>query len=230
MTTTTTMWRRAHGGLWVAVWSRFEACCRLGARGITGACCVLHHPFTPLYCYQSCVSVVGSCVTCSVACQGAKVAAYLSGHDHNLQHVVKLSDPQDDNSKPLWPQYVVSGAGSETRQDEKDKYSAKVGPASSLGENGSVQITHRCTGRQLLRAMCLLGVHRPKLCLSSALLLEAVAIGSCAVLALCACSFRHWYTPCRLYLAQAMHCTVDGFNSLRDSLASSAGGVCFQSV
>jgi len=97
-------------------------------------------------------------VTCSIACQAAKVAAYLSGHDHNLQHIVKLSDPKDDTSTPLWPQYVVSGAGSETRQDEKEKYSAKVGPVSSPGGNGSARVDIGAPVRQRHRVICLLGM------------------------------------------------------------------------
>lgn len=58
--------------------------------------------------------------------QDAGVATYLSGHDHDLQHNVKLSYPDDDNSDPVWPHYVVSGAGSETRKNEKKYYKAKV--------------------------------------------------------------------------------------------------------
>lgn len=58
--------------------------------------------------------------------QRAGVAAYMAGHEHDLQHIVKLTNPNDDNSDPVWPQYVVSGAGSETRVGEKKYYKGKV--------------------------------------------------------------------------------------------------------
>lgn len=67
-------------------------------------------------------------LACLPAClQDAGVAAYFAGHDHDLQHNVKLSDPGDDSSDPVWPHHVVSGAGSETRKNEKKSYKGKVG-------------------------------------------------------------------------------------------------------
>jgi hypothetical protein len=62
--------------------------------------------------------------------QDAGVAAYLAGHDHDLQHNVKLSNPGDDSSDPVWPHHVVSGAGSETRKNEKKSYKGKVSKTS----------------------------------------------------------------------------------------------------
>lgn len=50
----------------------------------------------------------------------------MAGHDHDLQHNVKLSDPDDDSSDPAWPHHVVSGAGSQTRKNEKKNYKGKV--------------------------------------------------------------------------------------------------------
>jgi hypothetical protein len=64
--------------------------------------------------------------------QNAGVAAYLAGHDHDLQHNIKLSNPADDDSDPVWPHHVVSGAGSETRKNEKKNYKGKVRAAGRL--------------------------------------------------------------------------------------------------
>jgi hypothetical protein len=50
----------------------------------------------------------------------------MSGHEHDLQHIVRLSNPDDDSSEPVWPQHVTSGAGSETRDGEKKYYKGKV--------------------------------------------------------------------------------------------------------
>ena len=65
-------------------------------------------------------------VLSNIGVQSAGVAAYLAGHDHDLQHVVKLSNPDDDTSDPVWPHHVISGAGSETRSGEKQFYKGKV--------------------------------------------------------------------------------------------------------
>jgi hypothetical protein len=73
-----------------------------------------------------CADCSALCPLCCWGLQSAGVAAYLAGHDHDLQHVVKLSNPDDDNSDPVWPHHVVSGAGSETRSDEKRYYKGKV--------------------------------------------------------------------------------------------------------
>lgn len=61
------------------------------------------------------------------------MAAYMAGHEHDLQHIIKLTNPDDDSSDPVWPQYVVSGAGSETRQGEKKYHKGKVSVVGGMG-------------------------------------------------------------------------------------------------
>jgi hypothetical protein len=85
--------------------------------------------------YQGCRCLFdcpSCCVRLLVYVQSAGVAAYLAGHDHDLQHNIKLSNPDDDASDPLWPHHVVSGAGSETRKNEKKNYKGKVRAAGQL--------------------------------------------------------------------------------------------------
>lgn len=91
--------------------------------------------------------------------QRAGVAAYMSGHEHDLQHVVKLINPDDDSSEPVWPQHVTSGAGSETRGGEKKYYKGKVSAARWLAQGcGSraglgTAALGRCRGL-LLQGLC----------------------------------------------------------------------------
>jgi hypothetical protein len=63
--------------------------------------------------------------------QDAKVAAYMSGHDHDLQFITRQSDPSVSDSAPVWPAFVVSGAGSSVRNNEFGKMDRKVRPASN---------------------------------------------------------------------------------------------------
>jgi hypothetical protein len=58
--------------------------------------------------------------------QDAKVAAYLCGHDHDLQFITRQSDPAVPDSAPVWPAFVVSGAGSSVRNNEFGKVDHKV--------------------------------------------------------------------------------------------------------
>ncbi|KAI8464666.1 MAG: Metallo-dependent phosphatase-like protein [Monoraphidium minutum] len=61
--------------------------------------------------------------------QSYGVAAYFSGHDHDLQVIRQLSDAGDDASPPVWPLYVVSGGGSEVRKNEGAFYRGRPGYA-----------------------------------------------------------------------------------------------------
>ena len=61
--------------------------------------------------------------------QDARVAAYLCGHDHDLQYITRQSDPAVQDSTPVWPVFVVSGAGSSVRNNEFGKVNRKVGGA-----------------------------------------------------------------------------------------------------
>lgn len=59
--------------------------------------------------------------------QDAGVAAYLCGHDHDLQYITKTAGQQATaTGQPAWPVYVVSGAGSNIRTNEFAQYKARV--------------------------------------------------------------------------------------------------------
>jgi hypothetical protein len=53
----------------------------------------------------------------------------MSGHDHDLQFIMRQSDPSVSDSAPVWPVFVVSGAGSSVRNNEFGKGDRKVRPA-----------------------------------------------------------------------------------------------------
>ena len=59
----------------------------------------------------------------STQSKASGVAAYLSGHDHDLQLIQRRSGP---GGSPILPLYVVSGAGSDVRRGEFDRMRQKV--------------------------------------------------------------------------------------------------------
>jgi hypothetical protein len=50
----------------------------------------------------------------------------MSGHDHDLQFITRQSDPANADSAPVWPAFVVSGAGSAVRNNEFGQADRKV--------------------------------------------------------------------------------------------------------
>lgn len=67
--------------------------------------------------------------------QDAGVAAYLCGHEHDLQYITKT--PPTPGGQPAWPVYVVSGAGSNMRADEIKDYKPRVSRAARVHGSSS---------------------------------------------------------------------------------------------
>eukprot|EP00878_Enallax_costatus_P022880 GHUV01024314.1.p1 GENE.GHUV01024314.1~~GHUV01024314.1.p1 ORF type:complete len:373 (+),score=81.50 GHUV01024314.1:129-1247(+) len=128
---TSQSWYYNAGGIWQqdpdAIRSRLNS--SLAASQAKWKFVVGHHPISSFgsHCNYGGEKDCRNLQWLEVELQNSSVAAYFCGHDHNLQYVYKYSDPDVTESPPTWPVYVVSGAGSDVRYGESDKYKPKAG-------------------------------------------------------------------------------------------------------
>lgn len=124
-------WSKNAGGIWQQNASQIKQQLRqrLAASKARWKLVVGHHPIAS-YGHHCKFSMDGDCdhmAWLEADLQDARVAAYLCGHDHDLQYITRQSDPAVQDSAPVWPAFVVSGAGSSVRNNEFGKVNRKEG-------------------------------------------------------------------------------------------------------